>query len=444
MISFNPRQACLWLHRYTGLAMAAFLIITGITGTLLAFHDELDDIFNHKLAQVEKQNASHLPIAELHDKVISAYPQYAFSSMPTSIAAERSAVFSVDRARGKAAQNQPKAPFQQVYVHPYTGDIIGTRDRDEWAWHNTMWKVFWLHRDLLLGDIGKLLLGIVALVWTINCFIGFYLTFPRAVKKKAQNQTSPKKRASFLKRWLPAWKIRTKSNMFKLNYDLHHAFGLWLWGILFVIAWSSVGFNLREVYQPVMHAVVALEERGERQENSRKQSEKAEQASGAEPATRVEVVSNEVVDDEAVDVVNKANSIAYLSEQANIAAQSKGMLVREFLGIRWIEDEGQWQLRFKTDRDIGKKGGASSITVNARTGSIERVNFGYQSSSFGSKADQWLSTLHMGHISQGIGHLLYQIFLALIGLAVTVLSITGVYLWWKGRQSRLKALQKGR
>ncbi|WP_416220484.1 PepSY-associated TM helix domain-containing protein [Psychrobacter sp. MES7-P7E] len=424
--------------------MAAFLIITGITGTLLAFHDELDDIFNHKLAQVEKQNASHLPIAELHDKVISAYPQYNFSSMPTSIAAERSAVFSVDRARGKAAQNQPKAPFQQVYVHPYTGDIIGTRDRDEWAWHNTMWKVFWLHRDLLLGDIGKLLLGIVALVWTINCFIGFYLTFPRAVKKKAQNQTSPKKRVSFLKRWLPAWKIRRKTNLFKLNYDLHHAFGLWLWGILFVIAWSSVGFNLREVYQPVMHAVVGLEGRDERQENSRKQSEKAEQASGAEPATRVEVVNNEAVDVEAVDVVDKANSIAYLSEQANIAAQSKGMIVREFLGIRWIEDEGQWQLRFKTDKDIGKKGGASSITVNARTGSIERVNFGYQSSSFGSKADQWLSTLHMGHISQGIGHLLYQIFLALIGLAVTVLSITGVYLWWKGRQQRLKALQKGR
>jgi len=444
-MSFNLRYSCLWLHRYTGLAMAAFLIITGITGTLLAFHDELDDVFNHKLAQVEKQNASHLPIAELHNKVVSEYPQYTFSSMPTSIAAERSAVFSVDRARGKAAQNQLRAPFQQVYVHPYTGDIIGTRDRNEWAWQNTMWKVFWLHRDLLLGDIGKLLLGIVALVWTINCFIGFYLTFPRAIKKKkAQNKTSPKKRASFLKRWLPAWKIRTKSNMFKLNYDLHHAFGLWLWGILFVIAWSSVGFNLREVYQPVMHAVVGLEGRGERQEDSTKSSETAEQASGAETATRIEAVNNEAVDVEAVDVVNKANSIAYLSEQANTAAQSKGMLVREFLGIRWIEDEGQWQLRFKTGKDIGKKGGASSITVNAKTGSVEQVNFGYQNSSFGSKTNNWLLTLHMGHIGHGIGHLLYQIFLALVGLAVTVLSVTGVYLWWKGRQSRLKALQKGR
>jgi len=438
MISFNPRQACLWLHRYTGLAMAAFLTITGITGTLLAFHDELDDIFNHKLAQVEKQNASQLPIAELHDKVISAYPQYAFSSMPTSIAAERSAVFSVDRARGKAVQNQPKAPFQQVYVHPYTGNIIGTRDRDEWAWHNTMWKVFWLHRDLLLGDIGKLLLGIVALVWTINCFIGFYLTFPRAIKKKAQNQTSPKKRASFFKRWLPAWKIRRQTNLFKLNYDLHHAFGLWLWGILFVIAWSSVGFNLREVYQPVMHAVVGLEERGERQENSRKPSEKAEQASGAETATRVEAVNNN-----AVDVVNKANSIAYLSKQANIAAQQNSVSVQQLLGIRWVEEDKQWQMRFKTNRDIGKKGGASSITVDAATGHVERVNFGHQAA-FGNKADQWLSTLHMGHISQGLGHRLYQIFLVMIGLAVAVLSGTGVYLWWKGRQQRLKVLQKGR
>lgn len=104
-----------------------------------------------------------------------------------------------------------------------------------------------------------------------------------------------------------------------------------------------------------MHTVVGLEGREERQENSRKPSEKAEQASGAETATRVEAVNNETIDVEAVDVVNKANSIAYLSEQANIAAQSKGMLVREFLGIRWIEDEGQWQLRFKTDKDIGKK-----------------------------------------------------------------------------------------
>ena len=297
-----------------------------------------------------------------------------------------------------------------------------------------MWKVFWLHRELLLGDIGKLILGVVSLVWTINCFIGFYLTLPRAVKKnQATRQDTAKKRTSLLKRWLPAWKIRTKTNTFKLNYDLHHAFGLWLWVMLFVIAWSSVGFNLKQVYQPVMQAVVGLEGR-EGKNNKPNRADKSDE----QPLTESKLTLNE----NGADVVHKANSIDYLSTQANIAAQKNGLSVTQLLGIRWVEEDKQWQLRFKTNKDIGKKGGVSSITVNAGDGSVERVNFSYQSASFGSKADQWLSTLHMGHISYGAGHLLYQMFLALIGLAVAVLSGTGVYLWYKGRQQRLKSAQK--
>ena len=222
--ALNMRRICLWIHRYTGLVMAGFLIIAGFTGSLLAFHDELDNVFNHQLAQIERQDEPQLPIATLHDKVVAAYPEYNFSSMPTSVAADKSTVFSVDRVRDKASKNQPKAPFQEVYINPYNGDILGTRDKDAWAWRNTMWKVFWLHRDLLLGDIGKLLLGVIALLWTINCFIGFYLTFPRAINGKKALQktvpkTTPKKRASFIKRWLPAWKIRRTTNIFKLNYD---------------------------------------------------------------------------------------------------------------------------------------------------------------------------------------------------------------------------------
>ncbi|BBI66677.1 hypothetical protein PKHYL_08680 [Psychrobacter sp. KH172YL61] len=191
MITFNPRQACLWIHRYTGLAMAAFLIIASLTGALLAFHHELDDLFNHKLARVEAQNTPIQSVAALHDSVIRTYPQYGFSSLPTTIEAGKSAVFSVDRWRG-GKPTTPEPAFNEVYVNPYTGAIIGTRDKEAWAWHNTMWKVFWLHRDLLLGDIGKWVLGIVSLVWTINCFIGFYLTFPRAVKSSQSKQVSSK------------------------------------------------------------------------------------------------------------------------------------------------------------------------------------------------------------------------------------------------------------
>jgi uncharacterized iron-regulated membrane protein len=161
-------------------------------------------------------------------------------------------------------------------------------------------------------------------------------------------------------------------------------------------------------------------------------------------------MNTESINDEATTIgtnmnstnkVDKANSIAYLSRQAEIAAQRNGVNIQQLLGIRWVEEDNQWQMRFKTNQDIGKKGGASSITVDAQNGRVARVNFGYQSS-FGNQADQWMATLHMGHISHGIGHLLYQMFLALTGLAVVVLSGTGVYLWVKGRQSRLKAAQK--
>jgi uncharacterized iron-regulated membrane protein len=441
MIAFNPRQICLWIHRYTGLAMAAFLIIASITGALLAFHHELDDVFNRKLANVEAQGTPLLSIAELHDKVIATYPEHKFSSMPTSISLDKSVVFSVDRSRGDA-KNKAKSSFQEVYINPYTSEIIGTRNKEAWTWHNTMWKVFWLHRDLLLGDIGKWILGIVSLVWTLNCFIGFYLTFPRAVKSSKTKQAASKKRASFFKRWLPAWKIRRKTNTFKLNYDLHHAFGLWLWITLFVIAWSSVGFNLQSVYRPVMQAVVGLTPREGRPAAKPEPSKTVEQKGSA-------IDSNSRVNDHASDVevsvpvVNKANSIAYLSVQADIAARQNGVSVQQLLGIRWVEEDKQWQMPFKTDKDIGTHGGASSITVDAATGNVERVNFGYQNT-FGNKADQWLSSLHMGQIGQGWGHRLYQVFLAMIGLAVTVLSGTGVYLWWKGRKQRLKTLQKGR
>ena len=436
-MSFSIRQTCLWIHRYTGLVMVAFLIIAGSTGALLAFYDELDDVFNYQLAYSDVQSNEPLPIATLHDNVINTYPKYKFSSMPTSLEPDKSAVFSVDKVRDKAAKTQEstqaKAPFQEVYVNPYTGDIIGTRDREQWAWRNTMYKVFWLHRELLLGDIGKLILGIIALVWTLNCFIGFYLTLPRKagagkakkvnnVANNTINSTANKKRASFVKRWLPAWKIRTKTNTFKLNYDLHQAFGLWLWLMLFIIAWSSVGFNLQQVYQPVMQAVIGLE-------SKQKQSDKPEK-----PAQIT-------IKDDTKLSVTKADSIAYLTAQADIVAKENGVKVEQLLGMRWVGEDNHWQMRFKTNKDIGKKGGASSITVNAITGKVEKVNFGYQSSA-ASKADQWMATLHMGHISQGTGHLLYQLFLVVVGLAVTTLSGTGAYLWLKGRKQRLKSAQK--
>jgi len=419
MIAIKLRQYCLWIHRYTGLFMAGFLIMAGITGALLAFHDELDEALNHQLVNVPPQNAPLLPIARLHDNVIQTYPNYSFSSLPVTIAPNKSVVFSVDRSRDKS-KSVAKPLFQEVYVNPYSGKIIGTRDKEAWRVQNVMWKVFWLHRELLLGDVGKLLLGMVALIWTINCFIGFYLTLPRPTKTK-------KKRASVIKRWLPAWKIRTKTNTFKLNYDLHQAFGLWLWVIFLVIAWSSVGFNLKQVYRPVMQAMIGLEEK-------QRKSDKPQAKAANQPKGNSEKPQAMPTDDKDY-AVTKANSMTYLSQQAAILAKDHGVVIQKPLGARWDSEEKVWQLRFKTNKDIGQKGGASSITVDAKSGAVIRSHFGDESAA-AEKTDQWLSSLHMGHIGKDAGHLAYQLFLALVGIALSVASGAGVYLWNQGRLQR--------
>ena len=40
------RSILLYLHRYLGLAMALFLALAGLTGSILAFHHELDEWLN--------------------------------------------------------------------------------------------------------------------------------------------------------------------------------------------------------------------------------------------------------------------------------------------------------------------------------------------------------------------------------------------------------------
>jgi uncharacterized iron-regulated membrane protein len=64
--------------------------------------------------------------------------------------------------------------------------------------------VYKLHDELALGMTGIWILGIVALVWTLDCGVGFYLTLPAGT----------------------------------------HALMLWLWVVLLLFAWSSVYMNL--------------------------------------------------------------------------------------------------------------------------------------------------------------------------------------------------------
>src|SRR5215475_8639634 len=59
------RKCILWLHRWTGLAITAFIIVMAVTGTILAFHTELDRMLNPALMTVPVRDAPLLDAVAL-------------------------------------------------------------------------------------------------------------------------------------------------------------------------------------------------------------------------------------------------------------------------------------------------------------------------------------------------------------------------------------------
>ena len=232
------RQVFVYIHRWAGLAMTVFLILVGLTGSMLAFYDDLELLVSPQLFATPGPSASHLDLANLAERALALVPQASSTSV---------CLFRADQAdvrfdpRTDAATGKPyELGFNQFYLDPWTGKELGRRtfaDLSE-GWINLMPFIYELHMDLALGNTGTWILGIVALIWTIDCFISFYLTLPVTT-------------ASFWRRWKPSWLVKWLAGAFRVNFDLHRASGLWFWPMLFMFAWSSVMFNMRSVYTPV-------------------------------------------------------------------------------------------------------------------------------------------------------------------------------------------------
>lgn len=58
------------------------------------------------------------------------------------------------------------------------------------------------------------------------------------------------------RRWKPVWRVKTSGSAYRVNFDIHRAFGLWTWGLLFIRAFTGFSLNLyREIFFPLMSLV---------------------------------------------------------------------------------------------------------------------------------------------------------------------------------------------
>src|SRR5208283_5723080 len=223
------RRVFVWIHRYVGLAMALFLIVEGLTGSLLAFRGDLSTLLDPSLTSTKPSpDAQRLDLAALAERAEALMPN-ATAAYFFRLRDDQAIVRMEARDDPETGKPYPEDPGV-IVLDPWTGKELGRSPYSGYTQGflaNVMPFVNDLHTALALGGAGVWILAVLALLWTIDCFVGFYLTLPLTLEK-------------FWTRWKPAWLVKWRGGLYRVNFDLHRAGGLWFWAMLFVFAWSSV------------------------------------------------------------------------------------------------------------------------------------------------------------------------------------------------------------
>ncbi len=409
----------LWarLHRYVGLGMALPLMLAGLTGSLLAFLPELNRITAPQLFPAPHAGKM-LDQAALAERAESLVPQARINGVFLGEAGTALVYLAprIDPLTGRPVE----LGFNSIFLDPYTGNELGRR---QWGaistgWVNLMPFIYKLHFNLALGNIGKWILGITALLWTIDCFAGLYLTLPARRRKRSDRENvhaalpttgDLSGRRSFLVRWKPAWLVKRQASAYRINFDLHRASGLWLWLPLLIFAWSSVFMNLHDqVYAPVTRLVLDYPQRP--WEGSRLDKPVENPLLGWRQAQQA--------------------AERLMAEQA----RRHGFVVERPVNL-WIDREhGNYHYVVHSSLDFQDKRGRTQAIFDADTGELRQLVLPSGQHS-GSTVTHWLQTLHEANVFG----LPYRIFVCILGLAVAMLAATGVYVWRKKRRARQKS-----
>lgn len=188
-------------HFYAGLFVMPFLVVLAITGTIYCFQPQLEPLlYPHRL--IVTPNAS----PRLSEDALLARAR---AAMPPGAVATTARIASRAERSAEFIFRLPSGRKDSIYLNPYDGTVLGTLDVDR----RFMQVDRMIHRALLLGKPGELLMELVA-CWTLVMIgTGIALWWPRE-REGASLRTSLL--PDLTRRGRPLWK------------SVHATLGLWL------------------------------------------------------------------------------------------------------------------------------------------------------------------------------------------------------------------------
>src|SRR5690348_3029693 len=123
------------LHLYGALFVGIFVVIIGVTGSIMSFEEDLDRMFHPGLFRVQPQGQL-MPASALLEAAARAFPGQKIGNIRFPQDRASSAVFVAAGPR-------------QVFMNPYTGAILGSRSPA-----TALSTVHMVHLRLLMGPSG--------------------------------------------------------------------------------------------------------------------------------------------------------------------------------------------------------------------------------------------------------------------------------------------------
>ena len=208
------RRLLLNLHLYAGLAAAVFILIFGLTGSIMAFEPEIDHLMHWHMSYVTPQGHA-MSLAEIGALIAQRFP------------GER--ISSYYRPPDPGLSYSVSLPRRAVYLNPYTGEILGTRE----GGIDLLGRIHQLHLRLLLLEkpqLGKSIMSWAGVAMIFLLLSGLYLWWP-------------------YKRFSIQWKSSTR----RVWFDLHAAVGIFSFLFLLLLTFTGIMIGFEEKTTPMFY-----------------------------------------------------------------------------------------------------------------------------------------------------------------------------------------------
>lgn len=227
---FYRRPQALWirrlifqLHLWTGIILALYMFVIGVTGSVLVFQDELEHI-----GKPVSTGSPRTDVAAVIRNVAAGYPRWRLISLdaPSQYESNYTVVLQA-RTRLKLA------------CDPATGAVLGEVPPGR-KWLQVISD---LHKTLLIGRRGRVLNGVGGIFLLLMGLSGLVLWWPG------------------VQHWRRGFLVDFRRNWRRINFDLHSATGFWalllvaVWGVSAIyFAWPRETFLWVNSISPIVNS----------------------------------------------------------------------------------------------------------------------------------------------------------------------------------------------